>query len=55
MIDSLHIHSATNDTLAPGELRLSDLQNAISTYATSDPGPDPTFDEDPIPGQAGAG
>jgi hypothetical protein len=49
MSDLLHILSPASQPLAQGELRLSDLVNAVSTYATSDPGPDPTFDEDPIP------
>jgi hypothetical protein len=31
------------------DLRLSDLTGAASTCSVSDPGPDPSYDHDPIP------
>lgn len=51
-----HVNHQSNSrpASAQGELILSDLVNATSTYATSDPGPDPSFDEDPIPEISGA-
>lgn len=54
MRDHMNLQSKSALASAQGELMLSDLVNATSTYSTSDPGPDPTFDEDPIPEVSGA-
>jgi hypothetical protein len=49
MIHTIHRHPTTTPGAAPRELRLADLAAAATTFSSSDPGPDPFFDEDPIP------
>ncbi len=48
MTHTTHPRSSSTSTVHR-DLRLSDLVTAAGTFASSDPGPDPFFDEDPIP------
>lgn len=43
------LRSSSTSTSVHRDLRLSDLVTAAGTFSSSDPGPDPFFDEDPIP------
>jgi len=46
---SSHIRPSSTPTSMHNELRLSDLETAAGTFSSCDPGPDPFYDEDPIP------
>ena len=49
MTHSSHARPTPSPTSVHRELRLADLVATASTFSSSDPGPDPFFDEDPIP------
>jgi hypothetical protein len=49
MTHTTHSCSGSTSTSVHRDLRLSDLVTAAGTFSSSDPGPDPFFDEDPIP------
>lgn len=43
------MNNASFTPSAQSELQWSDLVRSVATCGTSDPGPDPSFDHDPIP------